>query len=290
MASAAEAACSAADFKSANKQFLAVHGPAGPLLVAGAGAGLSAGLAAEEWGAALYRQMRAKPFRQLRLDGRGMEAGTLADIAAGALLASYEFNRYFSQKKNPDQPAKLMILCDSPAKMKPVWTDRQALANGVSLARDLLYEPANQLYPAEFAKRCKKLAGLGLKIEVMAESKLRQLGMGALLGVGQAAARDSAVVIMQWQGAPKKQQPLVLVGKGVCFDTGGISLKPAKGMEDMKWDMGGAAAVTGAMAALAERKAKRNVIGIIGLVENMPDGNAQRPAMLSPRSLARRLR
>jgi leucyl aminopeptidase len=277
LATAAEAACAGADFKSASKQFLAVHGQSGPLLVAGAGEGLSAGLSAEEWGGALYRQMRAKPFRQLRLDGRGIETETLADIAAGALLASYEFNRYFTSKKKPAEPAKLMILCDSPAKMKPVWADRQALANGVSLARDLLYEPANQLYPAEFAKRCKKLAGLGLKVEVLAESKLRQLGMGALLGVGQGSARDSAVVIMHWQGGPKKQQPLVLVGKGVCFDTGGISLKPAKGMEDMKWDMGGAAAVTGTMAALAGRKAKRNIIGIIGLVENMPDGNAQRP-------------
>jgi len=127
-----------------------------------------------------------------------------------------------------------------------------------------------------FAERCKTLAPLGLEIEVLDEPAMQKLGMGALLGVGQGSRRESRLVVMNWKGGGD-EAPVALVGKGVTFDTGGISLKPAKGMEDMKWDMGGAAAVTGAMCALAGRKVKRNVVGVIGLVENMPDGNAQRP-------------
>ena len=147
---------------------------------------------------------------------------------------------------------------------------------GVFTARDLVFEPANILYPVEFAKT---LSGAGKHRagnRSAGQAALEKIGMGALLGVGQGSVRDSAVVVMKWMGGGD-EATIALVGKGVCFDTGGISLKPAKGMEDMKWDMGGAAGVTGAMHALAGRKVKRNVIGIIGLVENMPDGNAQRP-------------
>ena len=140
----------------------------------------------------------------------------------------------------------------------------------------VVYEPANVLYPKEFARRCAELETVGLDVQIITQKELETLGMGALLGVGQGSRRDSAVVVMNWRGG-SDEAPIALVGKGVCFDTGGISLKPAKGMEDMKWDMGGAAAVTGAMHALAGRRVKRNIIGIIGLVENMPDGNAQRP-------------
>ena len=145
------------------------------------------------------------------------------------------------------------------------------------LARDLVNEPANVLGPVEFAARAKELEALGVKVEILTEKEMKKLGMGALLGVAQGSARPPRLVVMHWNGGKAKDKPVAFVGKGVVFDTGGISIKPAAGMEDMKGDMGGAAAVTGLMHALAARKAKVNVVGIIGLVENMLDGNAQRP-------------
>jgi leucyl aminopeptidase len=139
-------------------------------------------------------------------------------------------------------------------------------------------EPPNVLHPEEFAKRVRKLEDMGLEVEVLGEKEMTKLGMGSLVGVGQGSERESQLLIMQWKGAKDKNaQPIAFVGKGVTFDTGGISIKPAAGMDAMKYDMGGAAAVTGLMHALAGRKAKANVVGICGLVENMPDGNAQRP-------------
>jgi leucyl aminopeptidase len=153
-----------------------------------------------------------------------------------------------------------------------------ALADAVAFARDLVSEPANILYPAEFARRVKALEPLGLGVEILGETEMAELGMGSLLGVGQGSRRESQLAVIQWNGAADpKAQPIAFVGKGVCFDTGGISLKPADGMEEMINDMGGAAAVAGLMQVLAARKAKVNAIGILGLVENMPDGNAQRP-------------
>jgi leucyl aminopeptidase len=161
---------------------------------------------------------------------------------------------------------------------KAAYVPLKAVAEGVAFTRDLVSEPANILYPAEFAKRVKALSKLGLEIEVLGEAEMAKLGMGSLLGVGQGSRRESQLVVIQWKGAKDKQaQSVAFVGKGVCFDTGGISIKPADGMEDMKWDMAGAGAVAGLMYALAARKAKVNAVGILGLVENMPDGNAQRP-------------
>jgi leucyl aminopeptidase len=153
----------------------------------------------------------------------------------------------------------------------------EKLAEGVVFTRDLVSEPPNELYPVTFAKAVRHLTKLGVKVEVLGEAQLAKLGMKALLGVGQGSVRESQVVVMQWNGAARSKTPIAFIGKGVTFDTGGISLKPAAGMGDMKWDMGGAGAVAGLMKALAGRKAKANVVGIIGLVENMPDGNAQRP-------------
>ena len=157
----------------------------------------------------------------------------------------------------------------------------ESLAGGVIMARDLVNEPPNVLDPVEFAKRAEVLKALGVEITVLDEKQLAKIGMRALLGVGQGSRKESRVVIMKWNGAPNKKgpkgAPLAFIGKGVCFDTGGISIKPSGGMEDMKGDMAGAACVVGLMHALASRKAKVNVIGAIGLVENMPDGNAQRP-------------
>jgi leucyl aminopeptidase len=145
------------------------------------------------------------------------------------------------------------------------------------LARDLVNEPANVLYPEEFARRALALKKFGVGVEVLDVKAMTKLGMGALLGVGQGSRRGSRVVIMRWDGGKKGDAPVAFIGKGVCFDTGGISIKPAASMEDMKGDMAGAACVVGLMQALAARKAKVNAVGLIGCVENMPDGNAQRP-------------
>jgi len=213
---------------------------------------------------------------------RGLGAGdAAAEFAYGMRLRSYRFDKYRTREK-PEQKPKLRtarICGEGAARARRLFGVHGRIADGVFLTRDLVSEPANVLYPVEFAKRARaELRKLGVKVTVMGEAQLQKLGMGALLGVGQGSVRQSQVVVMEWNGAPRKNtRPIAFIGKGVCFDTGGISIKPAGGMEDMKWDMGGAGVVTGLMKALAGRKAKVNVIGAIGLVENMPDGNAQRP-------------
>ncbi|RRY18142.1 leucyl aminopeptidase [Brucella anthropi] len=205
-----------------------------------------------------------------------------ADFALGMILRSYKFERYKTRKNNeengdPKHAAKISICVADPHTAKRAFEVAEAVADGVIQARNLVNEPANILGPVEFAQEAEKLEKLGVKIEVLGEKEMKKLGMGALLGVAQGSVRPPRLVVMEWQGAKSKEKPVAFVGKGVVFDTGGISIKPAAGMEDMKGDMGGAAAVTGLMRALAGRKAKVNAIGIIGLVENMPDGNAQRP-------------
>jgi leucyl aminopeptidase len=207
-------------------------------------------------------------------------ADVAANVAFGARLRSYRFDKYRTTESKADKPSlsKLEISSAAGSDAKKTFAALDAVADGVLLTRDLLSEPANILGPSELAKECAKLEKLGVKVTVLGEKELRKLGMGALLGVGQGSARESHVVAMEWQGAPDKDAaPLAIVGKGVCFDSGGISIKPAGGMEDMKWDMGGAGVTIGAMKALAGRKAKANVVGLVGLVENMPSGTAQRP-------------
>ncbi|ANG95555.1 leucyl aminopeptidase [Brucella pseudogrignonensis] len=208
----------------------------------------------------------------------GDEAG---DVALGMILRSYEFNRYKTRKSEenaePKHAAKIHIQTADVHSAKRALEVAEAVADGVLKARDLVNEPANILGPVEFAEEAEKLEKLGVKVEVLGEKEMKKLGMGSLLGVSQGSVRPPRLVIMEWQGAKSKEKPVAFVGKGVVFDTGGISIKPAAGMEEMKGDMGGAAAVTGLMRALAGRKAKVNAIGVIGLVENMPDGNAQRP-------------
>jgi leucyl aminopeptidase len=208
---------------------------------------------------------------------KGEEA---ADVALGATLRAYSFDRYKTKRKEGEEPpAKVRVtlgVADVAAARK-AWGARQAVGEGVILARDLVNEPPNVLFPAEFARRAAALRKLGVGVEVLDVAAMRRLKMGALLGVGQGSSHDSRLVVMRWNGGKKGEAPLAFIGKGVCFDTGGISIKPAGGMEDMKGDMAGAACVTGLMHALAGRKAKVNAIGAIGLVENMPDGNAQRP-------------
>ena len=208
-----------------------------------------------------------------------IEAGAAAaQIAFGARLRAYRFDKYRTTMEADEAPALTKFIVATPAaSAKTSFAPLEKIADGVFLTRDLVSEPANILYPESFAARCKELESLGVKVTVLGEKEMTKLGMGSLLGVGQGSVRESKLVAMEWMGGKKGQKPVAFVGKGVTFDTGGISLKPGPGMEDMKWDMGGAGAVVGAMAALAGRKAKANVVGVIGLVENMPDGAAQRP-------------
>jgi leucyl aminopeptidase len=201
-------------------------------------------------------------------------------LAIGAKLRSYSFDTYRTKDREEREPSlkKISIGTKDAAGARKAWSQMDGVVDGVFLARDLVNEPPNVLYPAEFARRAKQLSKLGVKVEVLGEAQMKKLGFGALLGVGQGSERESQLVVMQWNGAKSKtEKPIAFVGKGVCFDSGGLSLKPGGSMMGMKGDMGGAAAVTGTMHALAARKAKVNAVGVIGCVENMPDGNAQRP-------------
>jgi len=216
----------------------------------------------------------------LELADGPLKPNAAADVALGATMRAYSFDRYKTKRKEGEErPAKAEVtlgVADVGGTRK-AWSSRQAIAEGVTLARDLVNEPPNILYPAEFARRAGALRKLGVDVYILDVKAMRKLGMGALLGVGQGSEHDSRLVVMRWNGGAKGTAPLAFIGKGVCFDTGGISIKPAAGMEDMKGDMAGAACVVGLMHALAGRNAKVNAIGAIGLVENMPDGNAQRP-------------
>ncbi|MBN2752204.1 MAG: leucyl aminopeptidase [Rhodospirillaceae bacterium] len=209
-----------------------------------------------------------------------VSSATLAAHAAlGAALKSYRFDIYRTKQKPEDKPAIASItLClDDAAAAKTAFLPLSFIADGVGLTRDLVSEPANVLSPSLFAKVAKGLEKDGVTVEILTEKDMHKLGMGALLGVGQGSEHDSHLVVMSWQGGPKDEAPIAIVGKGVCFDSGGISIKPAAGMEEMKTDMSGAAVTTGLMQILARRKARVNVVGILGLVENMPSGTAQRP-------------
>lgn len=203
-----------------------------------------------------------------------------AHLAFGAKLKSYSFDKY--RTRNLDEYEKklktMRIVTPDAAAAKKAHAGLAAVAEGIFLARDLVNEPPNILYPAEFARRAKaQLSKLGVKVEILGEAEMKKRGFGALLGVGQGSARESQLVVMQWSGGKKSAKPIALVGKGVCFDSGGLSIKVGAGMQGMKGDMAGAACVTGTLLALAMRKAKVNAVGVIGLVENMPDGGAFRP-------------
>jgi len=236
--------------------------------------------AAERCAAEAYNALKASGVKTLRLAFAGRTAAEAAHAALGVTLAAYRFDRYRTKEKPEKKPTieTFEIAVDDVDAAKAAFVPLSALADGVIFTRDLVSEPANILHPEEFAHRVKALEKLGATVEILGEAEMEKLGMGSLLGVGQGSVRESQLAVIQWMGAADpKATPIAFVGKGVCFDTGGISLKPADGMEDMIWDMGGAGAVAGLMCALAGRKAKVNVIGILGLVENMPDGNAQRP-------------
>ncbi|MEN3351140.1 MAG: leucyl aminopeptidase [Bradyrhizobium sp.] len=208
-----------------------------------------------------------------------MTAEQAAAIATGIRLRAYKFDRYKTKKKDEDGAvrADVSIAVGDVAAAKKAFAPSTSIVDGVNLARELVNEPPNVLYPEEFARRAAQLRKFGVNVEVLDVKAMTKLGMGALLGVAQGSSRPGRTVIMRWNGGKKNEAPVAFVGKGVCFDTGGISIKSAGGMEDMKGDMGGAACVVGLMHALAARKARVNAVGAIGLVENMPDGNAQRP-------------
>ena len=265
-------------------QSLSIAAPAGVeadtvLLVGAGGKDKLDDLAVEAFGGNAYAAVKLSGAEVLTIDASDLSPEQAARVGFAARLAAYRFDKYRTTQKADKIPSITAIrvvttdLRGAEAALEPL----SAVADGVIFARDLVSEPANVLYPAEFAKRVKALESLGLEVEILGEAEMEKLGMRTLLGVGQGSRRESQLAIMKWNGGEAGAQPLAFVGKGVCFDTGGISIKPADGMEDMKWDMGGAAAVTGTMIALASRKAKANVVGVLGLVENMPDGNAQRP-------------
>ncbi|MDE2563974.1 MAG: leucyl aminopeptidase [Sphingomonadales bacterium] len=236
--------------------------------------------AMEKAGAALTAKYLTSGETALGIDftGSGLSAADTASVLLGALLRGWRHDVYRTRLKDEQKPTLAEIAAIGvPEGTDAAWAEAAALAEGVAFTRELVTEPANVIYPESFVERCRtRFEGTGVEIVVLDKAAMARLGMGALLGVAQGSVREPRLLAMRWKGA-RQDKPTAFVGKGVTFDTGGISLKPPAGMEDMKWDMGGAGAVAGAMLALARRKARADVIGVCGLVENMPDGNAQRP-------------
>jgi leucyl aminopeptidase len=204
-----------------------------------------------------------------------------AHVAYGAMLRAYRFDKYRTKEEADAKPSlsTLTVGVEDQAAARRAYAPLGKLVDGISFTRDLVSEPANVIFPASLANRAKELGKLGVSVQILGVAEMKKLGMGALLGVAQGSVNEPRLVVMQWKGAPRARdkRPIAFVGKGVTFDTGGISIKPAASMEDMKWDMGGAGVVMGTMMALAGRKARVNAVGIAGLVENMPSGTAQRP-------------
>jgi leucyl aminopeptidase len=247
--------------------------------------GLSGKDDGERAGSAIVARLLASGETRVAIDVTAYPAterpAIVAAIAEGAMLRSWRHDVYRTKLPTKQRPSleKVVIVAGNALDgAQAAWAPRAAVAEGVAFTRTLVAEPANILYPESFVERAMALTDLGVEIEVLGEAEMREAGMGALLGVSQGSEREAKLLVMRWDGTNGAvEKPTAFVGKGVTFDTGGISLKPPGGMEDMKWDMGGAGAVAGLMKALAGRKAKVHVVGICGLVENMPDGKAQRP-------------
>ncbi|MEM8919652.1 MAG: leucyl aminopeptidase [Pseudomonadota bacterium] len=233
----------------------------------------------ESAGGAIIAKLMTSGVGHLAISAEGLDSDQLARLVFGAKLRTWRIDKYRTTMPENQKPTLEQItVLDNDLGTTKAWQDMSAVADGVALTRELVSEPANIIYPESFVERCQELADLGVEISVLGQEEMEKLGMGALLGVSQGSVRPPRMLAMRWDGTDGAQKkPLALVGKGVTFDTGGISLKPPAGMEDMKWDMGGAGAVAGTMKALAGRKANAHVVGVCGLVENMPDGNAQRP-------------
>ena len=235
----------------------------------------------EKLGAEFYMYLKSNSYFKITFDEQNIRSAVLKNeyffdqFIQGLQLKSYEFNKYKSKSK--EKKFDIEIINKNSSFTFNKNKKFKSLIEGTNLTKDLVSEPGNILHPDEYAKRLLKLRKFGLKVNVYNKTEMKKLGMNALLGVGQGSIRGSYLVTMEWKGSRSKKKPLAFVGKGVCFDTGGISLKPAKFMEDMTYDMAGSAVVVGLMKSLALRKAKINAIGVVGLVENMPGGNAQRP-------------
>jgi leucyl aminopeptidase len=278
---------SASGFKGKQGQALDILAPpnldAQRLLVLGSGkAGQGTSLSAwtDRGGSLAAKLMGVKATRAaVLLDDEAATPERVGELAAGLTLRHYRFDRYKSaaRKEDADEGLSVTLHVASKSAVDKAIADRMAVADGQILARNLMHEPPNVMGTTEFMEKAKTLGDLGLEVEVLDRDAMARLGMGALLAVAQGSDRPPYLVIMKWNGGKAGDAPLAFIGKGVVFDTGGISIKPGPGMEDMKGDMGGAAAVTGLMRALAARKAPVNVVGVIGLVENMPSGNAYRP-------------
>lgn len=271
-------AFAAAEFTGKEGQSVTVLAPGAGLsrvVAVGLGKGELTAKKAEDVGGAVAAALAREPSAQVVAEG--LSAAQAVSVAFGAVLRAYRFDQYRTRLKPEDKPklAALTVLTAEAA--GAAWAREAAVARGVALARDLASEPPNVLTPVEFANRIEALRELGLEVEIFTPARMAELGFGALLGVAQGSANEARMAIMRWNGGAEGEAPLAFIGKGVTFDTGGISIKPAAGMEDMKWDMAGAGAVTGLMAALAGRRARVNAVGLVGLVENMPSGTAQRP-------------
>jgi leucyl aminopeptidase len=277
LAEAAAAARFTGEAGSSFDSFVSEGGRTLRVVLVGTGDGGDAAL--EKAGGALVARLQKSGSRHVALSGDGVQGAALARVAFGATLRGWSIDRYRTRQPESARPTLATVtVVTGDAGAAAAWARLDALARGVVFTRELVSEPANILYPESFVERCRHLAELGVEVSVLDETDMAALGMGALLGVAQGSARPPRLLALRWDGSAGAQAtPLVLVGKGVTFDTGGISIKPAAGMEDMKWDMGGAGAVAGVMKALALRKAPAHVVGLCGLVENMPDGNAQRP-------------
>ena len=236
---------------------------------------------AEKAGAAIVARFLTSGETALTVDltSSGLSVEQASALLLGLRLRAWRWDTYRTTQSDDKKPTLTSItVLGAPEGTAAQWEIEQALATGVEFTRELVTEPANIIYPVSFVERCRaRMEGTGLKIRVLGEAEMADLGMGSLLGVSQGSVRDAQLLVLEWNGGESGGKPIAFVGKGVTFDTGGISIKGAAGMEDMKWDMGGAGAVAGTMLALALRKAKANVVAVCGLVENMPDGNAQRP-------------
>ena len=261
--------------------FVEAGGSPQRLLVVGIGSDTSPADAAEKLGGTAAARLLTSGETEAVIDLTGLDfdADAAARVALAAALRSWRYDRYRTKLKEKQKPTlKTVTIVGGGEGAAKRWTDRwQPVLEGVDLTRGLVTEPANVIYPESFVERCRELTKLGIEMEVLTGEQMKKLGMGALLGVAQGSVREPRLLVLRWNGGKPGVPPVAFVGKGVTFDTGGISIKPAAGMEAMKWDMGGAGAVVGAFKALALRKAKANLVGICGLVENMPGGNAQRP-------------
>ena len=233
----------------------------------------------ERAGAALAAKFQSAGQEAIVLDAAGLSVDDLASVLLGLRLRNWRWDAHRTTMKDEQKVhLKRVTVVNAPDASGEGWRNAQALALGIEFTRELVSEPANVIFPESFVARVReRFEGTGAEITVLGEGEMEALGMGSLLGVGQGSRRQSQLLAIRWNGGAEGDAPTAFVGKGVTFDTGGISIKPGPGMEDMKWDMGGAGAVAGAMLALVKRKAKANVVGVCGLVENMPDGNAIRP-------------